>query len=62
MLLAAGQPPKVLSETLGHRTVSFTMDAYASAAEELAEGRGGRHRRVHPPAVPRVPTGGPDYH
>jgi hypothetical protein len=26
MLLAAAQPPKVISETLGHSTVAFTMD------------------------------------
>ena len=37
MLLAAGQPPKVVSEILGHFTVAFTMDVYAIMAEELAE-------------------------
>ena len=37
MLLAAGQPPKVISEVLGHATVAFTMDVYAVVAEELAE-------------------------
>ena len=37
MLLAAGQPPKVVSEILGHSTVSFTMDVYTSVAEELQE-------------------------
>ena len=37
MLLAAGQPPKVVSEILGHSTVAFTMDVYAVVAEELAE-------------------------
>jgi integrase len=37
MLLAAGQPPKVVSEVLGHRTVAFTMDVYTSVAEELTE-------------------------
>lgn len=37
MLLAAGQPPKVISETLGHSTVAFTMDVYTEVAEELAE-------------------------
>ena len=36
MLLAAGQPPKVISEILGHATVAFTMDTYAEVAEELA--------------------------
>lgn len=37
MLLSAGQPPKVISETLGHSTVAFTMDVYTEVAEELAE-------------------------
>lgn len=37
MLLAAGQPIKVISETLGHSTSAFTADVYAEAAEELAE-------------------------
>lgn len=37
MLLAAGLPPKVVSEVLGHSTVAFTMDVYTSVAEELAE-------------------------
>lgn len=36
MLLAAGQPPKVISEVLGHSTVSFTMDVYSNVADELA--------------------------
>jgi integrase len=37
MLLAAGQPPKVISEILGHATVAFTMDVYAEVADELAD-------------------------
>lgn len=37
MLLAAGQPPKVISEVLGHATVAFTMDVYTEVAEELAD-------------------------
>ena len=37
MLLAAGQPPKVISEILGHSTVSFTMTVYTEVAESLAE-------------------------
>jgi integrase len=37
MLLAAGQPPKVVSEILGHSTVAFTMDVYTEVAEELAD-------------------------
>jgi integrase len=37
MLLAAGQPPKVISEMLGHATTAFTMDIYTEVAEELAD-------------------------
>jgi integrase len=37
MLLAAGQPPKVISELLGHATVAFTMDVYTEVAKELAD-------------------------
>lgn len=37
MLLAAGQPPKVVSEILGQATVAFTMDVYEVVAEELGE-------------------------
>lgn len=37
MLLAAGQPPKVISEILGHATVAFTMDVYTEVADELAD-------------------------
>ena len=36
MLLAAGQPPKVISETLGHSTTAFTMDVYTQVAEAAA--------------------------
>ena len=28
-------PPKVISETLGHSTVSFTMDVYTEVSQEL---------------------------
>lgn len=35
MLLAAGQPAKVISERLGHATAAFTMDVYTEVAEEL---------------------------
>lgn len=31
LLLAAGTPPKVVSERLGHTTVAFTLDTYAHA-------------------------------
>ncbi|TMR90751.1 tyrosine-type recombinase/integrase [Nonomuraea basaltis] len=37
MLLAAGVPIKVISETLGHATSAFTSDVYTSVAEELQE-------------------------
>ena len=37
MLIAAGQPVKVVSAILGHSTSSFTMDVYAVVADELAE-------------------------
>jgi len=37
MLLTARQPPKVISDMLGHATVAFTMDTYTEVAEELAE-------------------------
>lgn len=37
MLLAAGQPPKVISDMLGHATTAFTMDVYTEVAEELAD-------------------------
>ena len=37
MLLAAGQPIKVISEVLGHATSAFTADVYTDVAEELAD-------------------------
>ena len=37
MLLAAGQPIKVISEILGHATSAFTADVYTEVAEELAD-------------------------
>ena len=37
MLLAAGQPIKVISEILGHSTSAFTADVYTEVAEELAD-------------------------
>jgi hypothetical protein len=33
--LAAGVPPKVMSERLGHATVAFTLDTYTSALPTL---------------------------
>jgi integrase len=37
MMLAAGQPPRVISDVLGHATVAFTMDVYTEVAEALAD-------------------------
>jgi integrase len=37
MLLAAGQPIKVISEILGHATSAFTADIYTEVAQELAD-------------------------
>jgi integrase len=37
MLLAAGQPIKVISTILGHATSAFTADVYTSVGGELAE-------------------------
>ena len=37
LLIAAGQPVKVVSAILGHSTTAFTMDTYAVVAEELGE-------------------------
>jgi integrase len=68
MLLVAGQPPKVISEVLGHSTVSFTMDIYAEVAEELADAAASaiasyipRKGKLAGGAI-SVPTGGPDDH
>jgi integrase len=65
MLLAAGQPPKVISEVLGHSTVSFTMDTYAeeladAAADAIASYIPRRSKRAD--GAISVPTGGPDDH
>jgi integrase len=37
MMVAAGQPVKVISEMLGHATAAFTQDVYVSIGEEMAE-------------------------
>lgn len=37
MLIAAGVPMKLVSDVLGHASMSFTADVYAVVAEELAE-------------------------
>ncbi len=58
MLLAAGQPPKVVSELLGHTTVAFTMDVYADVAEELAEAAAVAIAAFVPRRAKAVPNGG----
>jgi len=57
--MAAGQPPKVVSEIMGHASTAFTADVYQVVVEELAEaaadaiaayipaGRGLRRRNEH---------------
>lgn len=58
MLLAAGQPPKVISETLGHSTTAFTMDVYTEVAEELAEAAAIAIAAFIPRRAKSVPIGG----
>ena len=66
MLLAAGQPPKVISEVLGHSTVSCTMDIYTEVACELADTAASAIAAYVPRKGKRVggatsvPKGGPD--
>jgi len=69
MLLAAGQPPKVISEVLGHSTVSFTMDVCANVAEELATSAADaiaayvpRKGKIVPGGATDVPRGGRNDH
>jgi hypothetical protein len=56
MLLAAGQPPKVVSEILGHATTGFTMDVYTEVAEELADAAA-EALSAYIPRAPRKPAG-----
>jgi integrase len=56
MLLAAGQPPKVVSEILGHATTAFTMDVYTEVAEELADAAA-EALSAYIPRAPRKPAG-----
>jgi integrase len=69
MLLAAGQPPKVVSEVLGHSSVSFTMDVYTEVAEELAESAASaiaafvpRNSKVVPARAKSVPKAAANHH
>ena len=58
LLLAAGQPPKVISETLGHSNVSFTMTTYTEVAEELAEAAAAAIAAFVPRRAKSVPGAG----
>jgi len=60
MLLAAGQPPKVISEVLGHSTVAFTMDVYTEVAEELADAAAAAIAAFIPRRAKTVPNTGAD--
>ena len=62
MLLAAGTPPKVISEVLGHSTVAFTMDVYAEVAEELADAAASAIAAYIPRRARNVPAGGVNDH
>lgn len=58
MQLAAGVLPKVVSENLGHANVAFTMDTYASVAEELGEDAAARIAAFVPRRARSVPNEG----
>ncbi|HEY2641125.1 MAG TPA: site-specific integrase [Streptosporangiaceae bacterium] len=69
MLLAAGQPPKVISAVLGHSTVSFTMDVYTEVLEELADNAASaiaayvpRKSKIVPGGTSIGPSGGENDH
>jgi integrase len=58
MLIAAGQPAKVVSEILGHSTVSFTLDVCAVVADELAEAAATAIAAYIPRRASNVPSEG----
>lgn len=65
MLLAAGASMKLVSDVLGHASVSFTSDVYAVVAEELAEQAATaiaafvpRRQRLSAVGANNVPSGG----
>jgi integrase len=62
MLLAAANPPKVVSETLGPATVAFTMDVYTEVAKALAEAAAGSIATFIPRRATNVPNGGGNDH
>ena len=45
--VAAGVPPKVMSERLGHATVAFTLDTYTSALRAMDKSAARCGRRAH---------------
>ena len=62
MLLAAGQPIKVISEIPGHSTSAFTVDVYTEVAEELAASAAAAIAAFVPRRASNVPAGGEDDH
>jgi integrase len=58
MLVAAGQPIKVVSEILGHATSAFTADVYVTVAEELNEAAATAIASFIPRRVINVPSQG----
>ncbi|MFE9391178.1 tyrosine-type recombinase/integrase [Streptomyces sp. NPDC006784] len=64
MLLAAGVPDKLVSDALGHASVSFTKDVYAVVAREMAEDAARkisafipRARKINTAGAINVPSG-----
>ncbi len=52
MLLAVGQPIKVISEILGHSTSAFTADVYTEVARNLPTLPRARPRHLSPEVIP----------
>jgi integrase len=59
---ACWRPPKVISATLGHSTVAFTMDVYTEVAEELAGAAAAAIAAFIPRRARNVPNGGLNEH
>jgi len=59
MLLAAGQPIKVISDILGHATAAFTADVYTEVAEGRADAAASAIAAYVPPARARSPPAVP---
>jgi site-specific recombinase XerD len=58
MMLAAGVPMKVVSQILGHATVSFTADIYTSVVDELLEDAARKMSAFIPRRASNVPIEG----